>query len=50
MDRLIARALSGPDAKCPDCEKRGKMVEMYRDISPDHIEYPDHLIVTVGRY
>ena len=50
MDKLIGRALSGPDADCPDCKKRGKFVAMYRDISPDHIEYPDNLIVTVGRY
>ena len=50
MDRLVARALSGPDVDCPACTKEGRSVPMYRNLINDHIEYSDLLIVTVARY
>lgn len=49
MDSLIARALAGPDAVCPDCNRRGKDIPMCRSTDPTHIEYPELLLVTVGR-
>ena len=50
MDSLVAKALAGPDAVCPDCHKRGKEIPMYRSTDPLRIEYPELLLVTVGRY
>ena len=49
MDNLVNKALFGTDANCPVCDKKGKAVPMYRSTNPRHIEYPDLLLITIGR-
>ena len=49
MADLIEKVLSGPDANCPNCEKNGETIQMYRSTDPRHIGYPDILLVTIGR-
>ena len=50
MNTLVASALCGPDADCPNCLKKGIYIPMFRSTSPSLIEYPELLLITVGRY
>ena len=49
MDNLVKKVLFGPDANCPECDKKGKAVPMHRSTNPRHIVYSDLLLITIGR-
>ena len=49
MAILVNRTLSGPDAICPDCERKGKTIPMNRSTNPRLIVNSDLLLITIGR-
>lgn len=50
MQHLVSLALFSENGPCPECMKRGKTRNMMKTTDPENIEYPELLLIVVGRY